>query len=193
MGKPTIIGICGPAGSGKSTLADAIAPIPHWEIVPMAAPLKTALCNMGVPASSLFGSPLEKQSFISGFGGASGRELMRSLGDWGRSQYVNFWVDRWLDRVTRHHSTGVSVCCDDVRHANEAEAILDRGGVIVEVRRSGIDYGNDHATEQRIDDAYISLTISNDKAPAYMLAKLARRWHDLALTPQQTGFDFANA
>jgi hypothetical protein len=136
----SIIGLSGPAGVGKSHIARKLAKIAGGDHVSFASSIKLGLFVMG-----LGGNEEDKRQEV--YGGHSGRDLMRSLGtEWGRNIVgENVWIDvlfRELERSEAHLTI-----IDDVRFANEAQAIKSEGGIVVELIRDGIEYNYEHETE----------------------------------------------
>lgn len=74
------------------------------------------------------------------------RALMQNYGtEVRRREDEDYWVKQWSSKIT--HSSMSHFVADDVRFANEAEAILDNGGVLVRLTRPDITGGGDHASE----------------------------------------------
>lgn len=55
-----------------------------------------------------------------------------------------------------------TVLIDDLRYENEAKWVKDRGGVIVRLKREGIQYELGHATEAPIDKSLVDFDCSVD-------------------------------
>lgn len=118
MEQAIILGLCGPAKVGKSTTAHLI---------------KKKLFHEGYPCVILsFAEPVKEIAAYFGWDGRKderGRKLLQQIGtDVGRTYNPDIWVNRWLQRATSFKEQGVSVLADDVRFANEAEAIRGIGG-----------------------------------------------------------------
>ena len=77
------------------------------------------------------------------------RQLMQRLGtEAGRNLFgENFWVDQFFST----HKVG-SLIVTDVRFPNEAQAIKDRGGIIVRIKRDGYEAVNGHISETAYTD-----------------------------------------
>lgn len=133
-----IIALHGPAGSGKTFCATMFIE-QGFARVKFADPLKrmfaVLLEEAGVPHYStgqyIEGDkkeiPTAKLSF------ASPRDIMQGLGEWGREIDADFWVNLAMERVNEHLSYGRSVVIDDCRYPNEAQAVLDLGGQVVQI------------------------------------------------------------
>lgn len=142
-----IIGLYSDArGSGKSTAAGIIQDIlaiHDWpsQPVPFAASLKRATCAF-LEAFGLSDAEAtryvytDKDTIIPSLG-RTGREFLVKLGtDCGRD-FVHplCWVAGWKRKARANRDSRVATVCDDVRMPNEAKAIHDLGGVVIELRR----------------------------------------------------------
>ncbi len=136
----SIIGLSGPAGVGKSHVARQIAKIAGGDHVSFASSIKLGLFVMGLGCN-------EEDKRAEVYNGHSGRDLMRSLGtEWGRKVIgEDVWIDVLFQSLERSESHLTII--DDVRFANEAQAIKSEGGIVVELIRDGIEYNYEHETE----------------------------------------------
>lgn len=79
------------------------------------------------------------------------RRFMQLLGtEWGRDMIgERFWVDVWLHEADMILDDGVHIVADDVRFSNEARAIQDGGGAVIEVlgRGAALAGVDDHRSE----------------------------------------------
>ena len=155
-----VVGICGPAGSGKSLAGHALQERFGFIGLEFAAPIKRMLRDgLKLDQSQVFGD--RKELPIEELGGRSPRELMRSLGDWGRAQHPGMWVmllEQAVGRVSAgcygaHFSSGgpVGVVIDDVRLEAEADWIRGRDGLLLHLRRLGVEPDAGHITEAGIE------------------------------------------
>lgn len=135
-----LIGICGRAGAGKSTLAKVL----NAPTVSFATPLKNMLKCLGLTDEHLYGNL--KEVPLSQFGGKTTRYLMQTLGtEWGRNMVSeNLWADLFAEKVQSLSSP--IVLCDDVRFVSEVETIRKLGGILIEIRRPGLEAGS-HSSE----------------------------------------------
>lgn len=131
-----LIGVMGLAQSGKSTTAEVLTGRFGFRRVALADPLKTMLASIGFTEAQLYGE--EKSKVVPGLG-VTPRFLMQALGMWGRRISADFWVRMWGRAVAEPLRTGQRVACDDIRFPNEVRAIHDRGGVVILVRRKGVE------------------------------------------------------
>lgn len=124
-----VIAICGAIGAGKSSVGKILDANHMYERSALAGPLKDMLQALGVPTWALYGTPEEKAKPLAQFGGKCGRELMQTLGDWGRAQDEAFWL-----RIWKNDAPEISVV-DDARYPNEFSFVRSLGGVVILVKR----------------------------------------------------------
>lgn len=145
-----IIGILGLAGSGKTTAANALAKRLNAPIVSVAAPIRAMLQAMGLGPADFIGKA--KARPIVWLGSKSPRDLMQSLGDWGRRDVaMTLWASIAGERIDALQAPGKSrrehVLVDDIRLPVEAALIRQRGGLLIRVVRPGTQTGT-HNTER---------------------------------------------
>lgn len=151
------IGICGAAGAGKSTAAERLVKQWRFNRVRFAGPLKAMMAALGLSAEQLDGNLKEEPSPL--LQGRTPRQAMQWLGtEWGRNLIgPEFWIAAWLASVERaggFYEPGKGwdrlIVADDVRFANEAKAIRDRGGIVIRIDRpgAGSTSGGGHASER---------------------------------------------
>lgn len=153
------IGFCGPAGAGKSTAAERLVKRWRFNRVRFAGPLKAMMLALGLSAEQVDGDQKEEPTPL--LCGRTPRQAMQWLGtEWGRNLIgPEFWIAAWQAAVERVTPTFTYrggfdpirlIVADDVRFANEARAIRERGGLIVRVERPGARSasGGDHSSER---------------------------------------------
>ena len=152
-----IIGLVGPAGAGKSAVAKMLANTHGYRIAPMAGPLKQMLIAGGLAHEDVYGEHKERPSDL--LGGQTPRHAMQTLGtEWGRDLiHPDIWVNMWT-RAYEKLGCGTPrkvqpIVADDVRFANEVDAIKRLGGTIVEVRRPHYGYSRSHRSETGLGKA----------------------------------------
>lgn len=138
---PIIIGIAGHAGAGKSAASDYLCRRYGFESAAFADAIKDMLALLmterGVDYAHLH-EPHLKQRPIAEFGDATAREMMQSMGDWGRALSPMFWVLQLAHRLglqvdgTPIHDR---IVIADVRYRNEAAWIAALGGVTLRLHR----------------------------------------------------------
>lgn len=152
-----IIALTGSKTVGKTTIAKAAqAWAINSKIVSFATPIKEMLWQMGVSYEALNGK--EKESIIDPLG-KSARELMQSLGtEWGRQTVnENIWVFAMQKQVERMSEDIIII--DDLRFPNEANWVLVNDGIIIELKREGVECNDQHSSEQPLPKQFITQSI----------------------------------
>jgi hypothetical protein len=159
-----IIGITGYAQSGKSTLGELIVHhngAHHANFADLMRDFLYAINPLVTPKSRI-------QDLVDHLGWERAkvgypevRQLMQRLGtDAGRKLFgETFWVDQFFANVGKTDLLVIS----DVRFPNEAQAIKDRGGIIVRIVRDGYEPVSAHVSETSYNDQ--DFTIYNDAKP----------------------------
>lgn len=122
-----------------------------------------------------------KEAKIPLFYNKSYRELLQSLGDWGRSQDVNMWVDMLFNG--RRESNRMVI--DDVRFPNEFRKIKQEGGILLRVNRPSAKKPNNHSSEGGLDALNFDGIINNNNDMTW----LAEQVH-LLMKKLDVSFDF---
>lgn len=137
-----LVGLCGLNGAGKSTAAGELIVRHRFVHHPLAGPLKDMLEALGLSDHQLNGSLKEVPCDL--LMGKTPRHAMKTLGiEWGRDWIGDdFWLNAWREGLP----VGQPVVVDDVRFENEAQAIRDLGGVVIEIKRPGLE-PSDHRSE----------------------------------------------
>ncbi|WP_287880476.1 hypothetical protein, partial [Acidovorax sp.] len=140
---PQIVAFTGLAGSGKDASADHL--VEHYGFVraAFAEALKDMAAHLldeaSVDYSHLFERHL-KEKPIAMLHGVSGRQIMQTLGDWGRALHADWWItilarrlglDGGPDSAPVHDRIVIT----DVRMPNEAAWVLQHGGLLVRLHR----------------------------------------------------------
>lgn len=132
---PLVVGLSGRAGSGKTTAARFLSS--HFNIPrrPFAYPLKSMVAALGISEEVLDGPSAVKEMATERLNGHTVRYALQTLGtEWGRNLMgEDFWVRQWLAGLDELPG-GIA---DDVRFANEVNAVRSRGGVVIRVERDG--------------------------------------------------------
>lgn len=151
---PRLVGLMGYGGSGKTTVANILRQQHGFKGPHIKEPLRTMAASLLMAAGV---RPCDVDYWLDGAGkrkvipsvGRSGTEIQQFLGgSFGRDFCrPDLWLSMWLRRVDRILGEGGRVVQESVRYTNEADAIRARGGLIVEVRRSGVGPVNAHESE----------------------------------------------
>lgn len=155
-----VIGIAGTMRSGKSTLAKELALSWDLPIVSFAESLRMEVAQAFYPKKQRTDARFW-WSRLEGIDKTLTRPILQAWGQAKRDFFdEDYWVDRMFDYMKRK---GMDFAiCDDVRHENEAQRILDEGGIIIRLtadRQTLLDRGAtasqlEHASEREdaLDD-----------------------------------------
>jgi len=156
-----IIGLMGKAGAGKTTSAEMLDEILGGaRVISIAAPIKSMLLGMGLQPVDFDRKHKEKPV---GWVGASPRQLMQSLGDWGRGVNQSLWVQLAESRVLQAQLAGdANIIIDDIRMPLEAALIRKFNGMLIRITRPGFN-ASSHTTERDLIEA--DHTIHNAGTP----------------------------
>lgn len=126
-----IVGIAGGAGSGKSTAANYLYRTYGTPVLAFARSLKDLLREaFDLSEEQLYGTQAMKEAVDPRYN-LSPRELMTRVGQAAREVWdVDFWARRTVEHARRAERGDHVIVIEDVRHENEARAILDAGGVV---------------------------------------------------------------
>lgn len=154
-----IIGFHGPAGAGKDTAADFLIRVYRFRRVAFADKLKIACKTIfGLSDSQVFGG---EKDLIDRYWGMTPREILQRVGTECFRQ--TFDADIWVRAALRDLEAGRSYVVTDVRFPNEAQAIKDLGGRIIQITRNGaVGQGMTHASETALKSWDFDGTIEND-------------------------------
>ncbi|MGY6517451.1 MAG: deoxynucleotide monophosphate kinase family protein [Lysobacteraceae bacterium] len=182
-----IIGIAGAAGAGKDTLAQAVASQVEQGggdvvILHLADPIKAGICRMFHLGPEVFNDRELKEKELPWLG-ASPRRLAQTLGtEWGR---MTLGDDVWLrvlwrevEQCARVLGDDVTVLIPDVRFANEASWLRERGAVIVEVTRPNRQNVEAHVSEQGIAPELPDIRVVNVGFACHLKAAAPRVLND---------------
>lgn len=168
-----LIGLSGYARSGKDEFAKVLVEEFGWTRVAFADKLREVLYQLNpivdVDAARMRKTLYYVQDVIDSFGwdgykntpyGPEIRRLLQRLGTEAGRQTLgeNIWVDAALTGFEEDAKIVVTDC----RFPNEAQAIKERGGVVVRIERDGIGPANDHPSETSLDNWGFDYAVSND-------------------------------
>ena len=89
---------------------------------------------------------------------ATGRKLMQCFGDFCRSINGDVWVDRILKRCLPNYIYIIG----DVRYQNEANAIIDKGGLLIRIEEN-TSVNDHHSSEIDLDEFIFPVIIEDSK------------------------------
>lgn len=90
------------------------------------------------------------------------REIMQNYGQFFRTINYDFWVDHLFNVIEEKEYNNVIIT--DLRHVNEVDAVVDRGGYHIRVEREEVEpiHNKQHISETALDDGHrIDFTVNN--------------------------------
>ena len=170
-----LIGIAGKARSGKDTFATMLAEClfdvtgNRFVMMAFANELKKRIqIDFDLSYDQLWGDhkEVEDRRYPINDRFWTAREIMQSYGEFFRSIDYNFWINNLFRTISDKEYDNVIVT--DVRHTNEAEAILSNGGVLIRVdaanRSTSTVHGSSHISETGLDGFNrFTLVVDNNK------------------------------
>lgn len=163
-----LIGLMGKKGVGKDTLADRLVSRGRFQKMAFADPLKAVCREMFALTSWQLHDPEGKETVDERWG-MTPRQMMQRVGtDMVRSMLgKDFWLRRMdLELGSLMESKQMMIVISDVRFANEAQWVRDRGGMIVRVIAEHDKAARDvdaHASETEQEKVVCDMEIVNDK------------------------------
>lgn len=177
-----LIGLTGRAGAGKSTVASHLEAEWAFEHAALADPILAMVLALfddaGISSAWATERALKEQPTVLG---VSYRRIAQTLGtEWGR-ELID--PDLWL-KVAQHKVDAARLCEDslvisDVRFANEAAWLLERGGVLVRITRPGVAPVAAHTSEDHTDRLPAHHELRNDGSPAALYDQVDSLIHEL--------------
>ena len=96
------------------------------------------------------------------------RLLMQLIGtEVGRQVHENIWINALFSNYNENSKWIIP----DTRFDNEAQAIKDRGGIIIKVQRD-VDTTDTHASEKGVSDKYVDIVIDNNGSMEELIEKV---------------------
>jgi hypothetical protein len=162
----SLIGIAGPKRSGKDTLGRGLAAALGLQQDSFAGPLRAFVATMlGLTLAEL---EEVKEAPVAWLDGVTPRSMMQTVGtEWGRRMvHPDLWLRALLARVPAEGAV-----ISDVRFPNEAEAIIEQGGVVIRLSRPGTGEGDGHASETPLPGYLVTFELTNDSTPDDLVAR----------------------
>lgn len=164
-----IIGLTGVAGSGKDTAANILLAEDTLGTVVrqgFADKLKLSAAQLFIPGCDMeeaikFCNWLKLEGSVKVNGDLiSGRQFLQRYGT--EAHRNVFGTDFWLDAVLPEGRDDCDLLViPDVRFANEADRVVDRGGEVWMLHRPNAPPVEDHESELRLNDEQISSVVDN--------------------------------
>lgn len=166
--KTTLISLNGYACTGKDTVASIVqSMVPEFENKKFADKLKQIASIMtGLPAIHFEDRDLKESQLSEGWG-MTAREFLQKLGTDAIRTHLhnNAWVNALMSdyrapKLSEYNPSKWIIT--DVRFPNEAQAIKERGGVVVRINRPGFGPVNGHQSETAMDGWDFDYILDND-------------------------------
>jgi GTPase SAR1 family protein len=156
-----IIGFSGLAGAGKTTAANYFVE-QGFRKDAYARVMKQVVSQLfSIPIEKLLGDA-EQKNQVDLFWGLSYRRILQRFGT--EACRHTFGEDFWEKVLwSNHRNMDYDLVIDDVRFPNEAEAILRKGGIMIEIIRPGIEQ-MDHASEIPLPEGLLSHRVINENS-----------------------------
>lgn len=158
----TLIGFHGRAGAGKTTCADHLVRCGFVKDA-YAKTMKQAVSAMFDIPMDILNGDIHVKNQIDPYWGISYREILQRFATEAcRNTFgQNIWVRAFWRRYPDIPWRGLVI--EDIRFENEAVAIVERGGIIIQVTNDIADSAPCiHKSEMPIPDHLIDFTISNN-------------------------------
>lgn len=182
MMKPKFIGLTGRAGCGKDSVRSVLELNYHCQGLALADPIRDMLITLMASSGVSTRFATERQfKEVKCEIGYSYRELAQTLGtEWGRKALGHdFWpgiADLRILDFCRYSLTQTTIVVSDIRFNSEAEWLLEKGGVIWEIRRPDAQQVRPHVSENGIDESLVSQIILNDGGLEDLPDLVRRAW-----------------
>ena len=135
-----IIGIMGKIGAGKTTLGNILMSNHGFVEYSFAMPLKKIALVLGFTQSQVYGTQAQKLE-VNKQWGVSGREFMQTFGTEVCKGFLPTVLptfnDIWVQQFKHYYANNkhVNIVIPDVRFQDEAQAIREIGGILVNIHR----------------------------------------------------------
>ena len=174
-----LIGVCGKAGAGKDTVGKYLVSNYGYQSYAFASGMRRAVEAMfDIPLSTL--EDRKKKEEVVPWIGLSPRRLMQLLGtEYGRNLvHEDIWIRHMIRRWELLPDNCAGMVITDVRFDNEASAVTQLGGTLVEiVRETDAPVLPAHASEAGVHKRFNRTTIRNE-GPKEFLYDMLDSWMD---------------
>jgi hypothetical protein len=165
-----VVGLSGVARSGKDEAAKILVDRLGFTLISLSEPMHAGLVAMNPLVTTTDGLRYADVIRFHGYERAKDlfpevRRLQQAYGtEGGRDVFgEDCWVDLAFKRVAEN---GISrVVIPNIRFANEANAVIERSGVLYRIRRPGVQPVNGHISDNALtdDDFDLTMTIENNR------------------------------
>lgn len=177
------IALVGPNGSGKDTVGRILTEGHGYVRVSFADPVREVVLGMDPLVPSVDARQVRLSDLVDVFGWETAKrrypEVRRLLVGHAmacrRILGEDVWCDLGLRTAAEHNRQGRPVVFTDCRFANEARGAQRSGGLVVEVKRTGVAYAADEADQaaKAVAAQYASQTVRNVSTPEALVAEVA--------------------
>jgi hypothetical protein len=152
-----VIALAGRAGTGKDTAADYLEQHYGFARAAFAEPLKEMIEQLLTEAGldhAWLHEPRLKNIVIPELG-VSARQMMQTLGDWGRNMHPDWWVRLLARRMglvggAAHAPVHDRIVITDLRFGNEADWLRSVGGRVIRLHREQAPSVHQHISEAQV-------------------------------------------
>lgn len=156
-----IWGISGYSTVGKDETAKIIQKLTGYEIKRWSGKLKeVASVLLGVPAERFEDQSFKASQLGEEWGHMTVREFLQRIGTNAIREQLH--PNAWVNAIMSEYTTRSNWVFADTRFKNEAQAIKERGGIIIRINRKGVGPINDHPSEIELDDWEFDHIIENN-------------------------------
>lgn len=168
-----LIGFTGWKRTGKTEAAKSLEKLGYVDVQfsgALKAMLRGYLEYMGVEKPELYTDDWMKNHRSRYFCDHEFRHAMQTLGtEWGREKIgKEFWINAWTHKIQSLDRVTIS----DVRFPDEVDAIRDKGGIIIRVRRPSFINLDMHESEANMEKLKFDYEVVNDTLPEFKKAIL---------------------
>ncbi|WNN93672.1 deoxynucleoside monophosphate kinase [Arthrobacter phage CallinAllBarbz] len=163
-----LVGLSGRKRAGKDTFADVLVTDHGYARASFADAVRDAALRLDpvIYVDPVNSEPIRLSEVVEDIGWERAKdehaEVRRTLQRLGTDVVRSINPDTWVDAAFAALDTEEAVVFTDVRFPNEADAIKERGGIIVRIERRGIDDGDSHASETAMDDYSVDCVIHDN-------------------------------
>lgn len=159
-----IVGLTGRARSGKDTAGEIISRLYGLPALSFADPLKEAAIHMfGITRDMAYGINYDREQLVYPWE-MSVRQMLQELGtECAREVFrPDFWMMRADITVETDPAYSGGFVMRDIRFDNEAEWVLDKGGIVIMLHRSVGGIPEEHKSERGVSCHLVTKRVPNE-------------------------------